>query len=176
MNGSGTTMLADCINNHPAIYIHKIETRIIPYYYFMPTRYGNLNIQKNFDNLLFEFSNSYAFRVCNNGAPIDVQYDFSTISKKNLSTIIDMTFNFFAAQENKKIWGDHSPKYAAFIPCLIDLFPNSKIVHIIRDGRDCAVSFKRRFRQNIYRSIFQWKVLVTKARKDGIKLGDRPNQ
>jgi hypothetical protein len=42
---------------------------------------------------------------------------------------------------------------------------------MIRDGRDCAQSFKRRFGQNIYRTLFTWKKLVRKAHRDGLVAG-----
>jgi len=171
MNGSGTTMLADCLNNHPMIYMHKVESKVIPYYYKNIEKYGDMNNIKNFEKLLNEFSNNYAFRVCNNSIKLNIPFRFDEIKNKDLAKIIDLTFSYFSARENKIIWGDHSPKYAAFIPLLVELFPNAKILHIIRDGRDCAQSFKRRFGQNLSRTIFQWKKFVEKARKHGPAAG-----
>lgn len=73
---------------------------------------------------------------------------------------------------NKAIWGDHSPKYAAAIPALMDLFPTARIIHIIRDGRDCAISFNRRFGQNMYRAVSDWKMLINRAQRDGQMIGN----
>lgn len=171
MNGSGTHMLADCLNNHPLIYIHRQEILTIPYYYFNVSQYGNLQNEDNFNKLLKDFCNNAGFLSCNKWLPLEIPINFGALEEKNLSKVIDVTFSFFASRVNKTIWGEHSPKYAAFIPILIDLFPRAKIIHIIRDGRDNAQSLNRRFGQNIYRSIFQWKKLVRKARADGFAAG-----
>jgi len=165
MNGSGTTMLADCLNHHPRIYMHKLESRTIPYYYLRKDRFGDLTNENNFKRLLNDFSNNYAFRACNDNMPLEIPYRFFELEKKDLASVIDLVFSYFASKENKSIWGDHSPKYAANIPELIALFPKAKIFHIIRDGRDCAHSFNRRFRQNIYRTIFYGKNWLLKQER-----------
>lgn len=171
MNGSGTTMLADCINHHPLVYIHPVESRVIPFYYFNQEKFGNLENEANFNKLLKEFSNCVAFRAYNGGLPLDIQVNFTQLKDKNLPTAIDLTYTYFSRKYGKDRWGDHSPKYALFIPELINLFPRAKIIHLIRDGRDCARSFHRRFGQNIYRSITLWKQFVRKAREDGTSAG-----
>lgn len=171
MNGSGTNMLADCLNNHHLIYIHKREIRTIPFYCLNIAKFGDLKNENNFKKLLKEFSNNPGFYYSNNNLPVEIPFDFDDLSEKNLSKVIDLTFSCFASKEKKSIWGEHSPKYAVSIPQLINLFPKAKIIHIIRDGRDCASSFYRRFGKNIYRTVFQWKTLVKKAMEDGSDAG-----
>jgi hypothetical protein len=65
MNGSGTTMLADALNHHPQIYIHRIESRVIPYYCQQLGTFGDIPREDNFRKLVDDFANNYAFRVCN---------------------------------------------------------------------------------------------------------------
>lgn len=171
MNGSGTHMLADCLNNHPLIYIHSQEILTIPYYYYNVSKYGDLQNENNFNKLLKDFCNNPGFLSCNKWLPLEIPINFDDLEEKNLSQVVHVTFSFFASKVKKSIWGEHSPKYALFIPQLIDLFPKSKIIHLIRDGRDNAQSLKRRFGHNIYRTIFQWKTLMKKARSDGLSAG-----
>jgi hypothetical protein len=171
MNGSGTTMLADLLNQHPMIFIPKFESKVIPFYYKKQSVFGDLNEQKNFQLLLNNFLGSHLFLRLTNGKSFNLDYNFETLQDKSLATIIDLTFSYFCQKENKIVWGDHSPKYAACLPMIVELFPNAKIIHIIRDGRDCVLSFRRRFKQNIYRSIYQWKKNVKKAMSDGEILG-----
>lgn len=172
MNGSGTTMMADCLNNHPMIFVPRYESKIIPYYYSNLAEYGDLNLYRNFNNLLIEFSNIHIFRNLNrNAEPVKINYDFDNIDNKNLSGIIDLTFSHFARKQGKRIWGDHSPKYAICLDILVDLFPNCKIIHMIRDARDCALSLSRRFNTNMSRTAFQWKNIVQTACRGGSRLG-----
>ena len=42
-NGSGTTMLADCLGHHPDLYIFPFETRVLPHFIRKLARYGDLS-------------------------------------------------------------------------------------------------------------------------------------
>ena len=110
MNGSGTTMLADCLNNHPKIFIPKFESKVIPFYYFQIDKYGDLNDKNKFSILLHDFSNNHIFRNLNKGKVL-IPYDHKLIENKNLASVIDLTFSYFAKNRGKSVWGDHSPKY-----------------------------------------------------------------
>ena len=46
----------------------------------------------------------------------------------------------FAAQHGKPLAGEKTPDYVKCLPLLHSLFPEAKIIHIIRDGRDAALS------------------------------------
>jgi hypothetical protein len=52
-------------------------------------------------------------------------------------------FEAYAAKERKPRWGDKTPMYMRYLPLLERLFPHAQYVHLIRDGRDAAVSFLR---------------------------------
>ena len=36
--------------------------------------------------------------------------------------------------------GDKTPEHAGYLPLLSHLYPEAKVIHVIRDGRDAAVS------------------------------------
>src|SRR3546814_13156739 len=65
MNGSGTTMLHDCLNNHPAFYGFPIETKILPVYLERRAKYGDLAIDANFLRLWNDLRNIVYFRIMN---------------------------------------------------------------------------------------------------------------
>jgi hypothetical protein len=50
-------------------------------------------------------------------------------------------FEAYAARTGKPRWGDKTPMYMRHLPLLEHLFPNVLYVHLIRDGRDAALSF-----------------------------------
>ncbi len=52
-------------------------------------------------------------------------------------------YESYAAKESKPRWGDKTPMYMRHLPFLERLFPDAQYVHLIRDGRDAAVSFLR---------------------------------
>jgi hypothetical protein len=41
------------------------------------------------------------------------------------------------------VWGDKNNSYVREVDCLRVLFPNARFIHIVRDGRNVAVSYRR---------------------------------
>jgi hypothetical protein len=60
-----------------------------------------------------------------------------------LGQAIAAIFEAYAAQEGKPRWGDKTPMYMRHLGLLERLFPTAQYVHLIRDGRDAALSFLR---------------------------------
>ena len=54
---------------------------------------------------------------------------------------IAAVFEAYAAERGKPRWGDKTPLYMQHLPLLERLFPEASFVHLIRDGRDAALSF-----------------------------------
>jgi hypothetical protein len=54
---------------------------------------------------------------------------------------IATVYETYAADRGKERWGDKTPMYMQYLPLLERLFPDARYVHLIRDGRDAALSF-----------------------------------
>jgi hypothetical protein len=54
---------------------------------------------------------------------------------------IAAVFEVYAEHERKPRWGDKTPLYMQHLPLLERLFPDALWVHLVRDGRDAALSF-----------------------------------
>jgi len=50
-------------------------------------------------------------------------------------------FDAYAEAAGKPRWGDKTPMYMRHLELLEELFPGAQYVHLIRDGRDAALSF-----------------------------------
>ena len=50
-------------------------------------------------------------------------------------------YEAYAAAADKPRWGDKTPMYMRHLGLLETLFPDAQYVHLIRDGRDAALSF-----------------------------------
>lgn len=167
MNGSGTTMLVDSIGRHPGLYGYPGETKIIPGLVASIEKFGDLQIDKNFLNLW----NHISQRLTRTGkAPVPSNWrEFP----RDLATVLDAVFRYFAAKEGKIRWCEKTPQHVQHIAALHGLFPKAKFVHIIRDGRDCVASINRRFYRVPEYSIYRWKHIVREGRKQGALLGDQ---
>jgi hypothetical protein len=55
--------------------------------------------------------------------------------------VISRLYGIYARKEGKPRWGDKTPGYVENLPTLLQIFPEAKIIHVIRDGRDVAYSW-----------------------------------
>ena len=49
-------------------------------------------------------------------------------------------FSAYAASEGKQRWGDKTPHYVFILDQLREIWPDMRVIHVIRDGRDVAAS------------------------------------
>ena len=54
---------------------------------------------------------------------------------------IAAVFEAYAIARGKARWGDKTPLYMQYLPLLERLFPGALFVHLVRDGRDAALSY-----------------------------------
>jgi len=54
-------------------------------------------------------------------------------------------YRMYAARFGKSRWGDKTPTYCRHLLDIQDLFPEARFIHLIRDGRDAAVSLRQRW-------------------------------
>ena len=57
--------------------------------------------------------------------------------------LLEWVVSCYAQRQNRasaRIWVDHTPENITYASTLMDLFPQAKIVHIVRDGRAVAAS------------------------------------
>ena len=58
-----------------------------------------------------------------------------------IGTAIATVYAVYAEERGKRRWGDKTPMYMQNLRLLERLFPDAFFVHLIRDGRDAAMSF-----------------------------------
>jgi hypothetical protein len=172
MNGSGTTMLLDHISSHSMLYGFPNETRFLPYFIRHHNRYGDLSIDRNFLELWDDMRKSVVRRLGPGSRKIPLPEDWS-IHPRSAASVFDQIMRMFALEKGVHIWCEKTPMYVHHLTLLSNAFPNARFLHIIRDGRDCAASFHRRWKFNPVRTIFRWKQAVRAGRAQGKLLGSR---
>jgi hypothetical protein len=170
MNGAGTTMVLDRLNSHPQLYGFRIETKILPYYLSHASRFGDLAVDANFRRLLDEMRSAFPFRKVNAGRPIEAPEGWQRLTRTP-AAIFDRLMRDLAQREGKHRWCEKSPIHVLHIPQLAEAWPNAQFLHVIRDGRDCAASFHRRWGYTPQASVFRWKNRVRAGRQAGLQLG-----
>jgi hypothetical protein len=56
------------------------------------------------------------------------------------SRFVTELFDLHGEVKGKRLVGEKTPKYVRYLPTLNELWPHAKVVHLIRDGRDVALS------------------------------------
>lgn len=113
---SGTTMLRELINRHSRIAIGP-ETAI-----------------------LCDIINTSRLAVEWGVIEPDVRRRMG--SSRSIVEFAQGFFRDYARKNGKARWGDKTPRNIRFTQRLLNQFPNSRLIHIIRDGRDVACSLR----------------------------------
>lgn len=172
MNGSGTTMLLDHLSSHPSLFGFPGETKVLPFYLTREPRYGDLSLDVNYERLWREMRESIVGQVKDDGLR-SATPPASDVAQRSVAFVFDQLMRSSPGMTGKRIWCEKSPMHVLHLRLLGNAFPNAKFIHVIRDGRDCAASFHRRWQFNPRRTIARWKHSVRKGREQGASLGDR---
>lgn len=147
---SGTTLLRLMLDAHPNITVPP-ECGFIIWFY---QKYCNWIPDANLDhkyNLFIEDLKT-AKKIENWHLDYDALASFLNESKPdNYSELCDAIYQYYATMHTSSItiWGDKNNFYLRHIKELVQLFPNAKFIHIIRDGRDVACSYKELNRKEL---------------------------
>jgi len=136
---SGTTLLKRMLNAHPELAITR-ETHWITRYY--KTGKGLTHDKKVTEALipkLFEYH-----RLPHLGLEADALKGIVSKNKTmSYADFVSAVFDLYGQRQNKSLVGDKTPGYVRNIPLLHKLWPHSKFIHMIRDGREVCLSMQK---------------------------------
>jgi hypothetical protein len=100
----------------------------------------------------------------------------SRVAEKSYANLVDAVYVEYLAtiDASKTRWGDKNIDYVLELPRVVRLFPDAKIVHVIRDGRDVLASYNNvKFGPKGALAVAMfWRKRVTTGRRVGRTLGD----
>ncbi len=149
---SGTSMFRLMLNAHSKITIPPESG----FTHWLASKYKDVKFtQKIYNQFVIDLFASKKFETFGLHQ-VDV---LSLISKKQPQTyenLIELVYRSYALKQNKDslIYGDKNNYYINHISELLDIFPSSKLVFIIRDGRDVAVSYKK-INESVINSLYK---------------------
>jgi hypothetical protein len=84
-------------------------------------------------------------------------------------------FRHRAQVVGKTRYGDKTPSAVNFLPLLAQLFPEARFIHVIRDGRDVALSQVNveSGRHSVGDVALEWKAQIERGQRDGGTLGSK---
>jgi len=144
---SGTTLLKMILNSHPDLaipveshFIYDIARRIVS------GRFPASLTHPNDWNRFLEYLKNH--RYLNRwGISLPLLFKrLEGIEDRTYASMFTTIFKEFMQDEGKPRWGDKTPMNVNYIFLIDHFFPKAKFVHIIRDGRDVALSLLSRRR------------------------------
>ena len=139
---SGTTLLRLMLDSHPYIVVPP-ECAFIIWFY---EKYKSWSLLNYSSDKIHEFISDLktARKIDNWHLDYDLLINYiESICPSSYAELINAIYTFFSISNEKKIkiWGDKNNYYIYFIKEIVEIFPDTKFIHIIRDGRDVACSY-----------------------------------
>jgi hypothetical protein len=163
---SGTTLLKEMLDRHSELAIPSES-------YFIPQLRARHGATPDRDAILADLGR--LARVREWGVTAD-EVRRRLPADPSFAEVIQAVYRVYADSRGKGRFGDKTPSYMQHLDLLESVFPGAQYVHIVRDGRDAALSFlgmRRRPRFNWARPrglgdfACQWAFQVRAARRFG---------
>ncbi len=162
---SGTTLLGNILDRHPRLGIF-VESFFIPAFYFTQVLYWPLRHPRNRIRLAKAIMSERAWIA--NGVECDAAEVVAGMSGSSYADLLNALMTTWAEKRGKLRWGDKSPGYITKLHVLHRLYPDAKVVHIVRDGRDVWLSLKRLdWERNVVKVARDWGRSVEEAQHFG---------
>lgn len=97
----------------------------------------------------------------------------AALAQPTLVDLIDLVYRHLLDASNKQRLGDKTPHYFAILPELATLYPGAKFIHLVRDGRDVAISWIDAGWERYYEPGFEWPDAMAHLRRDHAAYPDR---
>jgi hypothetical protein len=179
---SGTTLLQYMLRSHPNISLPTGESHFFIPLFRNEEGFGDLTKQENIRAVLEAMYKQSADFLDTDIHGIQFNIDrltkeFHAEGRVTMEAIFSGLFEKNAIGEGKTRWGDKTPYYVLHMKLLLEKFPDAQFIHLIRDGRDVAMSLlNRKHDFGVYNYFFAakyWEIYVALGRECGQTLGDK---
>jgi hypothetical protein len=172
---SGTTLLYHMLLSAGNFAVYRAESNV---FNLLAPRFGDLRSAANRQNLMNVWLHSKLFRV----SGLDAEHIRKKVMEECRSSgdFLRIVMEEIAHRQGVSRWADCTPDHLLYIPEIKRRIPEALIIHILRDGRDVALSFAKQGwarplpwdrGSDLYVAGLYWRWIVQKGRRDGSVLG-----
>jgi hypothetical protein len=159
MSRSGTSLIAALLRKYLKVNFGT-ECQFVIDYYRRLARFGDLTQEPHFSFLAQEIAAERCFQRWRDrfGFQLDAARAAAEATAPTYPALLASIFEQFAAYHGMQRWGEKTPSYDSDAQVLLNLFPNARFIHMVRDGRDVALSGYRVFfgERNAYKAAGRW--------------------
>jgi hypothetical protein len=167
---SGTTLLRAMLDSHPEMAVPD-ESHFVVTMGLRRSHYER-NAELDVNLFLSDLLDHFGFQRWDL-PPQVVAASFTASPPTSLPDAFRRVFALYAHSQGKSRYGDKTPGYVMSMRLLADLLPDSRFVHVIRDGRNVALSYLEGGwgPETLAGNAVFWKRFVRHGRKEGRRLG-----
>jgi hypothetical protein len=172
---SGTTLLYHMLLSAGNFAVYRVESNAIN---LLEPRFGDLSFDRNKRRLLQAWYDSRLFTL----SGLDKEEIATKVMSecRNGGDFLRIIMSEMARKQGVERWADTTPEHLLHLHRIKETIPDALVIHIIRDGRDVALSTDR---QGYIRRLpwdrksskmaagLYWEWMVNKGRRDGRDLG-----
>jgi hypothetical protein len=172
---SGTTLLYHMLLSSGNFAVYRTESNVIN---LLEPRFGDLSAVRNKRRLLDAWYKTRLYTLSElEKGPLEERV---MAECKNGGDFLRIIMEQMAGKQGVERWADTTPEHLLHLHRIKETIPNALIIHIIRDGRDSALStdkqgYIRRLPWDKTPSVMvaglYWEWMVNKGRRDGRDLG-----
>jgi hypothetical protein len=172
---SGTTCLYHVLLSAGNFAIYRAESEV---FHLLEPRFGDLSVAANKSRLREKWFKTRLFRAT--GLPMEQLEKAIMEQCRNGGDFLRIVMEEMARQQGVERWAECTPDHILYLSRLKQTIPHALVIHIVRDGRDVALSMEKqgypkrlpwdRTRRRIAAGLY-WEWIVRKGREDGAKLG-----
>lgn len=103
----------------------------------------------------------------------EVEAQLGKTAPADVASAVRVVYSTYAHAHGKTRYGDKTPSYVMHMPTILGLLPEARFIHLIRDGRDVALSFLDASfgPDTVEEAALHWKQRVQRGRSAGRQLG-----
>jgi hypothetical protein len=78
--------------------------------------------------------------------------------ERSYKTMLSIWLNLCAEEAGATVVGEKSPVHSAYVDRLLEMFPDTRFLQIVRDPRDVAMSQREVFGRSLFEGAFRWRL------------------
>lgn len=169
---SGTSLLSTMLGTHPNLAI-PYESHLYNGIYPAMKQYVNLRSPRTRALLVAEILRTEHIQRWT-PAP-SLTKTLETITRHDFHGIVEGLLRAWASSQGKSRWGEKTPQHTLCWRTILPEFARVQVIHLIRDGRDVALSYKKAFfgPKHVYPLACRWQRYLAAAEGARAFLGEK---
>ena len=172
---SGTTLLYHMLLSAGNFAVYRAESQV---FNLLEPRFGDLGVPRNRLRMLEAWQRSSLFT--RTGLDAETIKNEVMANCRNAGDFLRMVMEAMAREQGVERWADCTPDHLLALRRIKQTIPNALVIHIIRDGRDVALSLERQHwirsfpwdrGKELFTAALYWEWVVNRGREAGRELG-----